>query len=119
MRISDFENEEALDLLADIIEPAAQIMADEKVAEMVRAEKPALIIAPYILRNHKKSTMEIVASLHKTTPDKVRFNAVTLLSDLLDIINDPEVMGLFTSQGQIMQDNVSGSATENTTEKEH
>ena len=31
MKISDVKNEEALDLLADILEPASEIIADEEV----------------------------------------------------------------------------------------
>ena len=118
MRISDYENEEALDLLADLIEPAAMIMSDKKVEGMVKSKKPALLIAPYILKNHKKSAIEIVAALHREDPARVKFNAVSLLNDLLDIINDPQMAELFTLQSQNPQDIVSGSATENTEEEE-
>lgn len=114
MRISDFENEDALDLLADIIEPAAVIMSDKEVVKMQNAQKPALLLASYILKNHKKSAIEIVAALHKEDPKKVRFNAVTLLKDVVDLIGDPLVRDLFTSQGQNEQEKTSGSATENT-----
>ena len=117
MRITDFENEEALDLLADIIEPAAYIMADKKVPELFK-EKPPIFTAGYILKNHKKSAIEIIAALHKESPEKIRFNAVTLLSDVIDLINDPVVKDLFTSQGQNMDEESSGSATESTTGEE-
>lgn len=117
MKLSDFENEEALDLLADIMEPAAKIMADKKVEAMFRAETPALIIAPYVLRHHKKSAIEIISALHQTTPDKLKFNAVSLLKDLIDLMNDEQVAELFTLQGQMTQDTSSGSAM-GTTEDE-
>lgn len=117
MRLTDYENEEALELLADIIEPAAVIMSDKKVSDMVQSGTPVLIIAPYILREHKKEVVEVVAGVHRESPATYKFNAVSLLSDLLDIINDPELISLFTSQGQNLQDTNSGSAMETGKEK--
>lgn len=117
MRLTDYENEDALDLLADIMEPAARMMADEEIGKMSRAGKPALVIAPYILRNHKKEAIEIVSAMHREKPGEYRFNAVSLLKDLVDILSDDEVLGLFSSQGQNQGDTSSGSATENTKAK--
>lgn len=118
MKLSDFENEEALDLLADIIEPAARIMGDKNVEMMTKSKKPALVIAGYALKNHKDSVIEIVAALHREDPTKVRFNTASLLKDLLDILNDRELLDLFTSQGQTTEGEPSGSATVNTEESE-
>lgn len=118
MRLSDFENEAALDLLADIIEPAAEIMADKKVEMMTRSGKPVILVATYILKNHKKPAIEIIAALHGEKPETVRFNAITLLHDLVDLINEPMVRDLFTSQGQNTDAKRSGSAMANTTGEE-
>ena len=119
MRLSDFENEEALDLLADLIEPASVVMTDPEVKKMAQAKKPPLVIASYILRHHKKSAIEIVAAIHREDVSKCKFNAISVLNDLLDILNDPEIEAVFTSQGQTTASTSSGSATENTTEKGH
>ena len=115
MRLTDYENEEALELLADILEPAAVIMSDKEIATMVQSGVPVLVVAPKILRGHQKEVVEIVASLHREKPDTFKFNAVSLLKDLIDIMNDPELIDLFTSQGQILQDMSSGSAMGNGT----
>lgn len=115
MKLTDFENEQALDLLADIIEPAAMIMGDAKVKEMVDSRKPVLLIASYILKNHKKQVIKIEAIMHGKTPETVRFNTATLIKDVVDIFNDSELVDLFTSQGQMKQEGSSGSATENIT----
>ena len=116
MRLSDYENEEALDLIADLIEPAARIMQDKKVEALVNKKEPAIKIAGYILKNHKQSAIEIVASMHRESPETYRFTALTLVNDLLDILNDPQIEELFSSQGQISTS--SGSATENTKESQ-
>lgn len=113
MRLTDYENEEALELLADIMEPAAVIMSDKEIATMVQSGVPAIVIAPKILRGHPKEVIEIIASMHREKPDTYKFNAVSLLHDLVDIMNDPELVDLFTSQGQKLQDMNSGSAMEN------
>jgi len=118
MRLSDFENEEALDLLADILDPATEIMADKNVEVMVRGKQPTLKIASYILKNHKGPVIEIVAAMHKEDPKTIKFTPVQLLKDLTDIMNDKDVMSLFTLQGQLTEGDTSGSAMENTEESE-
>ena len=117
MRLTDYENEDALDLLADIMEPAARIMADGEVQKMADGGQPALVIAPFILRNHKQEAIEIVSSLHRKKPGEYKFNAVSLLKDLVDILSDKDLLELFMPQGQNQLDMNSGSATENTEEK--
>ena len=116
MRLSDFENEEALDLLADIIEPASEIMKDQEIVDIFRSGKPVLLAVAKVLKNHKKSAIEIVAAMHREEPGKVRFNAITLANDVLEILNDPQIQQVFTSQSQNKENTSSGSAMENTEE---
>ena len=117
MKLREFENEQALDLLADIIEPIARIMADKKVEKMVKAKKPVLVIASHILKNNKKDVIEIVATMNGADPATFKFNTVTLLKDIVDIMSDPDIVSLFTSQSQMTDSVPSGSATENTEEE--
>lgn len=114
MRLSDFENEDALDLLADIIEPASEIMSDPKIVSIYNSGKPKLFLVAEILRNHKKPAIEIIAAMHKEDPSKVRFNAITLANDVLEILNDPQIQTVFSSQSQMLGGTSSGSAMANT-----
>ena len=114
MKLREFENEQALDLLADIIEPIARIMADKKVEKMVKAKKPVLVIASHILKNNKKDVIEIVATMNGADPATFKFNTVTLLKDIVDIMSDPDIVSLFTSQSQMTDSEPSGSATVST-----
>ena len=116
MRLSDFENEEALDLLADIIEPASEIMSDQKVVGILRSGKPTMFAVAEILKSHKKSTIEIIAAIHRKKPEEVKFNVITVTRDILDILNDPQVQQVFTSQSQNSESMSSGSAMESTKE---
>ena len=39
MRLSDFKGEAALDALADLIEPVADVAGDSKVADLIRSKQ--------------------------------------------------------------------------------
>ena len=97
MKLSQFENDEALELMADIMEPVADILADEEVKKIYQSE-PKLKLAAYIMRNHKASITEIMARLDKKDPKTYRFNPVTLMAKILDLLNEPELINLFTLQ---------------------
>ena len=116
MRLSDFENEDALDLLADIIEPMSEIMSDQNIVKTYKSGKPMMFTVAEILRTHKQSTIEIVAAMHKEKPEKIKFNVITLTKDILDILNDTQIQQVFTLQSQTQENNSSGSATESTGE---
>lgn len=117
MKLSDFENEEALDLLANIIDPAAEIMNDPKVVKIFK-ERPPLFAVKEILLHHKQAAIEIVAAMHGKKPDEYKFNILTLTGDVLELLNDPEVAEVFSSQSQTGAETSSGSATESTEDEE-
>lgn len=116
MKLSDYRGEKALDILADLIEPAAAIMADKEITNAVRASLPKIKIVKMAIKNHKSEVIEILAILDGEDPkeyaDKVTL--FTLPAKLLEIFNDPELMSLFTLQGQRTDETTSGSATEST-----
>jgi hypothetical protein len=53
MKLSEYKGEQALDMLADLIEPAATIMADKEIANAVRANLPRIKIVKAAIKNHK------------------------------------------------------------------
>ena len=117
-KISDIKGEDALDKLAEIIEPMSEILSDQEIKE-ARDESNAKAISVAI-KNHKKSVIKVLAVLDDESPEEY-MNKVSLLTlpfRLLEILNDPEVATLFTSQGQTMESETSGSATGITKEEE-
>lgn len=114
MRLSDFENEDAIDLLADILEPVAKIMADGEIEKLWKSGKPKILLVRYALKNHKDSVIEIIAAMNGEKPDSYTFNIISLTRDLLDLLNDPELVAVFQSQSQKRPEEYSGSATEST-----
>lgn len=117
MKLSDFKNEDALDLIADLIEPASEIFSDKAIAEAGRSGQKAKAIK-IALKEHKKSVIEILSALDNVPVSEYNKNVAQMTVDLLDLLNDDTLMQVFTSQGQKVAENVSGSAMENTEETE-
>lgn len=118
MRLSDFMGEEALDVLADIIEPLTMVLSDAEIQELSKSKPaPVKYIKP-MLKNHKGEIIEVLARLNNKPVEEYKKSVtlITLPKELLDLINDPEVQSLFHSQGQTDLTSLasSGSATENT-----
>lgn len=119
MKITDFENEDAVELMADILEPAVEIISDKKIQKVFNGEKyNKLETVKYLLKEHKKSIVEIMAAMQGVPVEEYRFNIITGTSQILDLLNDPELIRFFQSLGQTQTKNTSGSVTEITTETE-
>jgi hypothetical protein len=117
MKLSEYKGEQALDMLADLIEPVTAIMADKEIARMAKAQMPVIKVAKLAIKNHKKEVIEILAILDGADPKNYaeKVNLFTLPAKLMEILNDPDVMSLFTLQGQKTVETSSGSATESIT----
>ena len=105
MKLSDYKGEDAIEVLADIIEPLAIILADNEIRELVQDKNtrtaPIKLVKP-ALKNHKKEVLEILARIENVPVDEYAetVNVFTLPMQVLDFINDKNVQSLFTSQRQ-------------------
>ena len=108
------QNEEALDLFADLMEPVAEILADPDVRVLFGNGKlNAKAIKPAI-KNHKSAIIEILARLHGQEPDEYKVNVFMIPIELTNLMNRPEVQDFLASLGQNEDEDGSGSPTENT-----
>lgn len=114
MKLSEFKGEAALDLLADIIEPAAEILADKEVSDAYKNGEKKIAVVKTIIKNHKKEVIEILAAMEGVPVEEYSCNVLTLPIKLLEILNDKEFLEFFTSAGQTEGAKSSGSPTENT-----
>lgn len=116
-RLSEYKGEEALELLADLIDPILEIMADVDVKARLTSGFMAAAIKP-IIKNHMKAAVEILARLNGMAADDYlkEINLITIPKVLLELISDPDLVSLFTSAGQTEGVTSSGSASENTEE---
>lgn len=117
MRLSDYKNEEALDLFVDLMDPISRIIADEEAATKFD-EAPRMEFIKYIIKNHKSEIIQILARVEGTPVEEYECDIFALPSVLLEVLSNPKVLGLFTSQGQKTAQPSSGPATESTTESE-
>jgi len=117
-RLSDYKGEEAFEVLADIMEPLAVILADEEILPLARSKAPAIKYVKPILKNHKEELMSVLARLDGTPIEEYKesVNLITLPAQIMTFINDPQVRSLFTLQNQRTESSSSGPALEGTKE---
>ena len=95
-KLSEYKNEEALDLLADIIEPASTILADKSVKEAFKS-KNKFKTAKVAIKSHKKEIIEILARLDGVEPNEYHCNVFTLPATVLQILQDQQLVDFFSS----------------------
>lgn len=114
-KLSDIKGEDALDVLADILDPATEIMTDNDVVMMARAGENIRAVSTAI-KNHKRAVIQILAILDGEDPDEYRPPLMAIPIKLLEVFNDPDMVQVFSLQGQTANEKLSGSAMENTEE---
>lgn len=111
MKLSEYQGEAALDILADLIEPAGEIMTDKEIGEVFKKNRFRAI--GLAIKNHKNAVMQIMATIDGVPVEEYKCNVFTLPVKILELLNDPDIVQLFTYQGQTGGANSSGSASEN------
>lgn len=118
MKLTEVKNDDALDMLADILEPCGEIFSDKVLSAMYsNGENPIKMIS-YAIKNHKKEVIEIMATLEGTPIEEYECNFLSLPVKIMEIMNDMELLNFFGSQGQKKEKESFGSVTENTKAKE-
>lgn len=112
MKLSDYKGEDALEVLADLIEPAAEIFGDKEFARLYKTNKMDAV--KFALKNKGKAVITILAVLDREDPETYQPGLLVIPTRLLEILNDPELVSLFTSQAQNAEKTSSGPAMENT-----
>lgn len=112
-KIFEIQNEDALDVIADIIDPVIEICKDEALKAVMEAGDKVTAIK-MALKNHKKPVMQILATLDGETLETYKVNIIQIPTKLFELMNDPDMMAFFQSQGLMISDASSGSATETT-----
>lgn len=113
-KISEFRNEEALDLLVDIIEPTARIFGDAELRKAVLRKAKKIECIKIAIKNHKSDVIEILALLDGEDPKKYDTGLVRIITKLLEVLNDEELSDFFKLQGQMVAQTSLSSVTENT-----
>lgn len=126
MKLSDIKGERVLEVIADVIDPIANIAEDEAASAMFRREKlpegmtarkflmeRARKAAPALLRGHKDDIITILAAISGVPPEEYAetMSIPKLLTDFIELMTDDCFGQLFISA---RSKGLSGSAQENT-----
>lgn len=126
MKLSDIHGERVFDVIADIIDPIANIAEDEKASAMFRREKlPEGMTAkqfatqrvrkalPALLKGHKGDIIAILAAIEGVSAESYKgaLNLVKLMRDTAELMTDDAFTALFLSA---QSETLSGSAQEST-----
>lgn len=112
-KLSEYVGEDALDLLAELIEPAIHIMQDEELQSRFGQENVVVAdIASLVVKRYKKDILKILTLLSEEADYNP--NIFVLLKDVIDLFNDEELIDFFNSQVQMTESESFGLATENT-----
>ena len=95
-KLSEVKGEEALDVLAEILEPIVTIINDEEVKAGFDTNVAKSVSVA--LKKYKKEILEIFASINgksvKETCEEI--DILSLPSYIVEILNEPEIQRLFT-----------------------
>ena len=111
MSFEDYRGEAAIDLLADMLDPIAEIIEDTSLKRMIDTGTNRLKIIKYLLKNHSRSVLEIMALSEGEDPKTYQPNALVLPLKLTRLFSNPEIQMLFLSQDQKNVGEHSGTAT--------
>ena len=98
MKLSDIKGERALDVLADLIDPVAEIFGDKEISAALQSGKAPAKAIKLALKNHKRAVLDMMAAIDGEDPATYQPSLFVLPKRLLDLLNDPEVQQLFSSQ---------------------
>mgnify|MGYP006926998161 FL=1 len=130
MKLSDIQGERVFDVIADIIDPVANIAQDNAASALFRRERlPEGMAAknflvwrarkslPVLFKEHKGDIIAILAAIEGVSEEqyKSELNLIKLMQDATELLSDEAFSGLFISA---QSGKSSGSAQENTEGKE-
>ena len=112
MRLSDIKGDRTLEVIAEIIDPIANIAEDEEASAMFKREKlpegmtPKKFLLkrarkslPALLKGHKADIIAILSSIEGVSTEEYAgaLNLVKLVKDCTDLLTDEAFMELFIS----------------------
>ena len=130
MRLSDIKGDRVFDVIADIIDPIANIASDETASAIFKREKlpegmtaKAFLLerarkaVPALLKGHKGDIITVLATIEGVSADKYRasLTLAKLMKDTAELMTDEAFGELFISA---QSGTSSGSAQEITEESE-
>ena len=126
MKLSDIKGDRVLDVIADIIDPIANIMQDKDIAAMFKREavpdgmeardffaKRMRKGLPVLLKGHKTDIIAIMAAIEGVTPEQYAeaLDFPKLFTDVMELITDDAFFNFLSSSETGKGADASGAAS--------
>lgn len=126
MKLSDIRGDRVLDVIADIIDPIANMVQDRDVAAMFRREAvPEGMDArdffagrmrkglPVLLKGHKADIIAVMAAIEGVTPERYAesLDFPKLFTDVMELVTDDAFLDFLSSPGTGKGADAPGSAS--------
>lgn len=126
MKLSDIKGDRVLDVIADIIDPIANIVQDKDVAAMFEREAvPEGMDArdffakrmrkglPILLKGHKADIIAVMAAIDGVTPEQyaASLDFPKLFTDVMELVTDNAFLDFLSSPGTGKGADAPGSAS--------
>lgn len=99
-KLSDYKNEEAIELWADLIDPITSIINDAEFVKVVKSGASRLEIAKAILKTHSTEAKDILERIDDTPIDGMNI-VIRLVALLADIGQNDDVKSFFGYAEQV------------------
>lgn len=128
MKLSDIKGDRVLDVIADIIDPIANMVQDKDVAAMFKREavpdgmKARDFFAkrmrkglPVLLKRHKADIIAVMAAIEGVTPEQyaVSLDFPKLFTDVMELVTDDALLDFLSSSETGKGADAPGSASAN------
>lgn len=117
MKISNLRGEDAIDKMADLIEPITAIASDKDFEKLYKS-KPLVFSVQHCLKHHKNEILEILAIINCEDPDYFNPKFWEIPKMIFDVLDDENVKSLFLSQQMSDLNDISSAVVENSKETE-
>lgn len=115
MKLTEIQDERALDCLADIIDPAVEILQDADI-KVAFQNKNYILAVKKMLKFHKQATLQIMAAMDGVPVEEFHCNPLTIPKKLIELASDKELMDFLSSADEVKA--LSESALVSTEEKQ-
>lgn len=128
MKLSDIKGDRVLDVIADIIDPIANMVQDKDVAAMFKREavpdgmeardffaKRMRKGLPVLLKSHKADIIAVMAAIEGVAPDQyaASLDFPKLFTDVMELVTDGALLDFLSSPETGKGAGASGSASAN------
>lgn len=123
-KLSEFKDDEAMDVLAEILDPMVNMMQNKKFVLAFKGDKkndiePNRVEAIKIaITDNRADVVKIMAVLNETPVEEFHYNLLTLPQMMVEMFNDKELIDFFGYQSETDSEIPSGSAMENIEENQ-